>query len=149
MTSRLLALAENGGNPMIIRYLISILVFVAFDAVWLGVVATRFYRDHIGHLMMEQAKLVPALLFYLIFLAGLNLFVLAPHKDSSYATIAQYGAAFGLVTYATFDLTSQAVFIDFPTIVVVVDLCWGAFLSMSIALTTTWILRRMNKHVSS
>jgi uncharacterized membrane protein len=92
--------------------------------------------------MLEQAKLTPALLFYLIFLAGLNLFVLAPHKDSSYGTIAQYGAAFGFVTYATFDLTSQAVFIDFPTIVVVVDLCWGAFLSMSIALVTSWIIRK-------
>ena len=125
-----------------IRYCISFLVFVAFDAVWLGLVAPSFYRTHIGHLMSEEPNLVPALFFYLIFLAGLNLFVLAPNKDSSYKTVALYGSAFGFVTYATFDLTSQAVFLNFPTIVVIVDLLWGAFLSMSISVVTTWILRR-------
>lgn len=127
---------------MIKRYCISFLVFIAFDAIWLGFVAPSFYRANIGHLMQEQPNFISALFFYLIFLAGLNLFVLAPHKDSPYKTIAMYGAAFGFVTYATFDLTSQAVFIDFPTIVVIVDLLWGAFLSMSISLTTAWVLRR-------
>ena len=127
---------------MLIRYIISFLVFVAIDAIWLGFVAVDFYRQHLGHLMREQADLGPAVIFYLIFLAGLNLFVLHPHQKSSYKTIALYAAAFGLVTYATFDLTSQAVFQDFPTIVVVVDLCWGMMLSTCICLVTTWIMRR-------
>lgn len=126
---------------MIVRYFLSLLIFVIIDAFWLGFVAPSFYRQHIGHLMLPQANLVPALFFYLLFLAGLNLFVLAPHQNASYRTIAGYGAAFGIVTYATFDLTSQAVFINFPTIVVLVDLSWGAFLSMSISVITTWILR--------
>ena len=127
------------------RYCISILVFVAIDAIWLGFIAKNFYREHIGHLMLEEAKMVPAVLFYLIFLAGLNLFVINPHKDASYKKISLYGAAFGFVTYATFDLTSQAVFINFPTLVVIVDLCWGAFLSMAISVITTWLLRKQAK----
>lgn len=127
---------------MMLRYFLSIVIFVLIDAFWLGFVAPNFYRQHIGHLMLPEANLVPALFFYLIFLAGLNLFVLDPHQNAPYKTIAAYGAAFGIVTYATFDLTSQAVFLDFPTIVVLVDLGWGAFLSMSISILTTWILRK-------
>lgn len=127
---------------MIVRYLISFAVFVAIDAIWLMFVAPSFYREHIGHLMREQADLRPAVAFYLIFLAGLNLFVLESQKNSSYKDVALYGAAFGCVTYATFDLTSQAVFIDFPTIVSVVDIVWGSVLAMSISVTTTWIVRR-------
>ncbi|MEC7988236.1 MAG: DUF2177 family protein [Myxococcota bacterium] len=125
------------------RYFISIAVFVMVDAFWLGTVASSFYAKHLGHLMRESFAVVPAVLFYLIFLAGLNFFVLAPHWKSSYKKIAAYGAAFGFVTYATFDLTSQAVFKDFPTIVVVVDLIWGTVLSTSIALGTTFLYRKI------
>ena len=126
------------------RYLISIAIFVVVDAFWLGTVASSFYQEHLGHLLRKPFGLAPAVLFYLIFLAGLNLFVLAPHWSSSYKRIAAYGAAFGFVTYATFDLTSQAVFKDFPTIVVVVDLLWGSFLSMTIAVGTTFVYRKIS-----
>jgi len=126
-----------------LRYLISIVVFVVLDVFWIGTIASSFYKEHIGHLMREPFGVVPAVLFYLIFLAGLNLFVLAPHWQASYRKIALYGAAFGFVTYATFDLTSQAVFKDFPTIVVVVDLIWGSFLSMGISVGTTFVYRRL------
>ena len=131
-------------NMMVIkRYLLSIVVFVVIDTFWIGTIAASFYKEHIGHLLRESFAVGPAILFYLIFLAGLNLFVLAPHWKASYRKIALYGAAFGFVTYATFDLTSQAVFKDFPTIVVVVDLLWGSFLSMSISLVTTFLYRKI------
>lgn len=127
---------------LFVQYLISIVVFVFVDGFWLGIAAKSFYAEHIGHLMRTPFLLPPAILFYLIFLAGLNLFVISPHRQSSYRIIAGYGAAFGFVTYATFDLTSQAVFKDFPTIVVVVDLVWGSFLSMAISVITVWLYRK-------
>ena len=51
--------------------------------------------------------------------------------------VAGYGAAFGCVTYATFDLTSVAVFKDFPYLIAGIDLVWGSVLSMSVAVITT------------
>ena len=125
------------------RYLISMVVFVLIDTFWIGTLASSFYRENLGHLLQESFSPLPAILFYLIFLAGLNLFVLAPHWKESYSKISLYGAAFGFVTYATFDLTSQAVFKDFPTIVVVVDILWGSFLSMGIAVGTTFLYRKI------
>ena len=125
-----------------LQFFLSMVVFVFVDTFWIGTLAKDFYAEHIGHLMRTSFLVAPAVLFYFIFLAGLNLFVISPKRDKSYQEIALYGAAFGLVTYSTFDLTSQAVFRDFPTIVVVVDLIWGAFLSMSVSVGTVFLLRR-------
>jgi len=52
------------------------------------------------------------------------------------------GAFFGLVTYATWDLTSLAVLEGFPASLVPIDLAWGAVLASSVAGGTTLVVRR-------
>ena len=101
--------------------------FLALDFAWLTAMGARLYRPAIGHLMRPDFDWLAALLFYAIYLAGLAGFAVAPAR-----TIAQgalRGAAFGLVAYATYDLTNQATLRDWPWLVTVVDLCWGAFAS--------------------
>lgn len=121
---------------MLRSYLTSLVAFIALDSVWLGSIAPEFYRAHIGHLMSERPDLIAAALFYLIFLAGLQLFVLSPLRGASLKRVATYGFAFGVVTYATFDLTSVAVLKGFPYLVAAVDMLWGGLLSMGICLVT-------------
>lgn len=123
---------------MIKQYLTSLLAFVLIDGAWLGLVAPKFYQEYIGHLMKPEADLKAAALFYLLFLVGLNLFVISPHREAGLWTVAAYGAAFGMITYATFDLTSVAVFRDFPYLVAWVDMAWGALLCASISVITAW-----------
>lgn len=109
-------------------------VFFAVDLVWLGVVAADFYRKHLGHLMRPDVQWAPALLFYLLYLAGVLVFAVLPGLESgSLARAVTLGALFGLVAYATFDLTCMALFRDFPLVVVVVDLCWGTLLTGGVA----------------
>ena len=86
--------------------------------------------------MKPEADLVAASLFYLLFLVGLNVFVITPMSDKALSSVAGYGALFGLVTYATFDLTSVAVFKDFSYLVAGIDMLWGACLCASISLLT-------------
>lgn len=117
-------------------YLYSLLAFMMIDSIWLGLIAPQFYRTHIGHLMSESPNLLAAALFYLIFLAGLQFFVLAPLRTESLKRQGLHGLIFGVITYATFDLTSVAVFKDFPYVVAVIDMIWGGVLSMSICLVT-------------
>ena len=126
---------------MIKQYLTSLMVFTLIDGLWLGLVAPKFYRTHIGHLMKPEADLAAAGLFYLLFLVGLNIFVIHPYRAESLITISLYGALFGLITYATFDLTSVAVFTDFPYIVAAVDMLWGSILCASISVITVWFTR--------
>ena len=45
------------------------------------------------------------------------------------ATAALMGALFGLVAYATYDLTNQATLRNWPLALTLVDMTWGAVLS--------------------
>ena len=124
-------------------YATTLLVFLALDSVWLGVIAPGFYRQHIGHLLAEQPNWAAAGLFYLIFIGGLVYFAVEPAaRSASPRTGAFRGALFGLVTYATFDLTSHAMLRDWPAIVTVVDLLWGTALSSGTAALAVALDRR-------
>jgi uncharacterized membrane protein len=115
-------------------YALTALVFFAIDLVWLGVVASGFYRRHLGHLLADQVRWGPALLFYLLFILGILVFAILPGlSDFSLTRTLALGAFLGLVAYATFDLTCAALFKGFPAVVVVVDLVWGTCLSAVVA----------------
>ena len=125
-------------------FAITLPVFFAIDMVWLTVVAPGFYRAQIGSLMKADVNWWAAILFYLVFIAGMVFFVIAPALEKGswrYALFA--GAAFGFVTYATFDLTSLALMKDFPVLVTVVDLVWGTVLSASVCTISFVIARKL------
>jgi uncharacterized membrane protein len=121
-------------------YLIALPVFLGIDMIWLTLVAKNFYAKQIGYLMTKNPNLFAALVFYLIFIAGLIVFVITPALDKkmwTYALLA--GALFGLVTYATYDLTNLATVKDWPLIITIVDLIWGMTLSAAVSVITYFI----------
>lgn len=121
-------------------YAIAFTVFLAIDAVWLTLIAKHFYAKHLGYLMAKNPNLLAALMFYLIFIAGLLFFVITPALDKKmwmHALLA--GLFFGLVTYATYDLTNLATVRDWPLIVTIVDLMWGMCLSTMVSVVTYFV----------
>ncbi len=125
-------------------YLITLPVFFAIDMLWLGIVAKNFYKQQIGFLMTPNINWVAAIVFYLIFIAGLVLFVISPALEkTSLMHALVFGALFGLVTYATYDLTNLATLKDWPILVTLVDLAWGAFLSASVSSVSYLIASRI------
>ncbi len=118
-------------------FLIALAVFFAIDMLWLGVVARRFYRAHLETWLAPKPNWPAAIAFYLVFIVGLVVFVIEPAVDAEAWTDALgRGALFGVVTYATYDLTNQATLRDWPAIVTVVDLTWGMVLAASVAAAT-------------
>jgi uncharacterized membrane protein len=116
-------------------YAVSIAAFLALDLVWLGVVASGFYSEQMGSLLRPEVAWGPAVLFYLLFVAGVVVFVTLPAlAENSRRGVLWRGAFFGLVCYATFDLTSLALIRDFPIAVVWVDLAWGMVLTSVVGL---------------
>ena len=104
-------------------YAVALPVFIALDGVWLGLVAKNFYRDQIGFLMKGEINWTAALAFYLVFVVGLVHFVIAPAiEKNSWMHALLFGALFGLVTYATYDLSNLATLKGWPLLVTVVDL---------------------------
>jgi uncharacterized membrane protein len=118
-------------------YLIAVVTFFALDMTWVGLVAKDFYRNQIGYLLAPNVNWTAAIIFYLLFIAGLVVFVISPavQKQSlMYALV--YGAFFGLITYATYDLTNLATTKDWPLTVTIVDMIWGTVLAASVSVVT-------------
>jgi len=127
-------------------FFIALPVFFAIDMVWLVLVAKKFYQEQIGFLMRPDINWPAAILFYLLFIAGLVTFVISPAIEKhSWQHAIISGAFFGLITYATYDLTNLATMKNWPLLVTAVDLIWGTFLAAAISIITYLIA---NKFIS-
>lgn len=116
-------------------YLICLGAFLAIDFTWLGVVARNFYRKELGELMADSTNWAAAFAFYLLFVVGIVLFVVNPAiQKESLAWSVGIGFLFGLITYATYDLTNLATLANWPLRVTLVDLLWGGVLSATVSL---------------
>ncbi len=125
-------------------YLIALPVFLAIDMIWLGLVAKGFYSKQIGFLMKTNVNWTAAIIFYLIFIVGLVLFVITPALDkNSWQQALLLGALFGLITYATYDLTNLATISNWPILVTFVDLLWGTTLAASVSVITYFIATKI------
>lgn len=116
-------------------YLISLVAFFAVDMLWLGLIAKNLYRKHLGFLMAPSVNWTAAIVFYLLFIFGVLVFVVIPGlKENSLKMTLLRAALFGLITYATYDLTNLATVKNWPVIITFVDLAWGMVLTTLVAL---------------
>ena len=118
----------------VLLYLATVPVFFLIDLVWLGVVARGFYRDQMGSLMADPINWPAGILFYLLWVVGLILFAVGPSLTGGDWTRALLlGAAFGFITYATYDLTNLSTLRDWPLTLTIVDIGWGTVLGATVA----------------
>ena len=106
-----------------------LVTLVCGDLLWLGFIMRDFYQTRLAHLMGDTVQWVPAVLFYLSFISGLLYFAVLPHLTEGVWKVVIASALLGALAYATYDLTNQATLKNWPTIVTVVDILWGAFLA--------------------
>ncbi|MBN2027096.1 MAG: DUF2177 family protein [Actinobacteria bacterium] len=130
----------------VIAYFCFLVPMLAIDVVWLFTMSKRFYSQQIGSLLADSPRLAPAGVFYLIYALGASILVVVRAVDagSGYLEVFLWGALLGLFAYATYDLTNQATLKEWPTIVTVIDLIWGALLTgvvsiISVSLTRAFI----------
>ncbi|MFW5894628.1 MAG: DUF2177 family protein [Bacillota bacterium] len=110
-------------------YVIAFVVFFIVDLLWLGIIAKKLYNEQLGHLLRTDVNWTAAILFYLIFIAGVVTFVLMPAwNDGSFIKALLMGGLFGFIAYSTYDLTNLATMKDWPLFITVVDLLWGTAL---------------------
>ena len=115
-------------------YLVMLTAFFAIDMLWLGLAARSFYQQQLGFLMTPSPNWFVAAIFYLLFIVGILFFVVVPGLESGSLTVTlQRAALFGLITYATYDLTNLATIKDWPVLITVVDMLWGTFLSVAVS----------------
>ncbi|MET1022359.1 MAG: DUF2177 family protein [Arthrobacter sp.] len=124
---------------VILQFLVVAAAFAVIDSVWLKTM-NKFYRNHLGHLMADKPHLGYAVVFYVLYIAGILFFALRPALESgNWLTALGYGAALGTFAYATYDLTNAATLKNWSLVIVVTDIAWGAVLT-ALATLVGWLV---------
>ncbi|MCX4217106.1 MULTISPECIES: DUF2177 family protein [unclassified Pseudomonas] len=109
----------------LIAYVATLLTFLLLDGLWLGVLMAPTYRELLGSLMLDKPLLVPATVFYCLYVFGCVVFVVMP--SLTWQRAARMGALLGVVAYGTYDLTNWATLRGWSAQVSLMDWAWGTF----------------------
>lgn len=125
-----------------IAYAAIIVPFLLLDAVWLTLMGKLVYKPTLGDILLPDVNLPPAIAFYLIYPIGILVFATLPALKAESVTPALiYGALFGALAYATYDLTNHATLRNWTLQITLMDIAWGAFAS-AVAATASYYAAR-------
>jgi len=120
---------------MLKKLLLTLVIFLGIDLLWLGIIAKSFYDKHLG--VFERTLNLPAaFLVYLLIPLGILLFVL-PKANGNAKMALLWGAVYGLIVYGVYDLTNLATLKNWLATMVLVDMLWGMFISGVTSLIVT------------
>jgi uncharacterized membrane protein len=115
-------------------YAVMLVLFPALDFVWIGTLARGLYHAEIGPLLAPTPNLGAAIAFYAIYAAGVLIFAVAPGLErGEWRRVLGMAALFGIVAYATYDLTNLATLKGFTTKLGLVDMAWGTTMTAIVA----------------
>ncbi len=126
----------------LIAYFVMLALFPVLDFVWIGTVARGLYQGEIGALLAPRPNLAAAAAFYAIYSAGVLVFAIAPGLAGDWRRALMLAAFFGLVSYATYDLTNLATLKGFTLKVGLADMAWGAAMTIAVAGVAGLVARR-------
>lgn len=129
-------------KSIIYSYLLTFIVFLLIDMLWLVIIAKNLYQKYLGGFLTDQVNWIAAFIFYMLFVIGISIFAIYPavQKGSVYNAIL-LGALFGFFTYATYDLTNLATLKDWPLPIVFIDIIWGTTLSAIVSFSGYYIVK--------
>jgi uncharacterized membrane protein len=114
----------------VLAYATALLIFGAIDAAWLSIAGNLLYRPLLAPILAPSVRIVPALIFYIIYPIGLTVFAVLPAVKSKLIFPAlQLGFLFGFLAYATYDLTNYATLRNWTLHLTVIDVLYGALAS--------------------
>jgi len=114
----------------IIAYFSGLIAMGVLDGAWLSFATSRIYKPGIGPLMADKPVAAAAIIFYLLYAAGMAYLITLPALAAgSLGSALTRGAVLGFIAYGTYDLTSLAILRGWPVNVTVIDMIWGAILT--------------------
>ena len=118
----------------LIAYGVCVLVMGGLDFIWLSSMSGPLDHREVGAVMAENPNMTAAVVFYLLYIAGILVFAVRPAlANGDWRTAALFGALFGFFAYATYDLTNLATLKVWSLKVSLIDMAWGAFLTATTA----------------
>ncbi len=129
---------------ILILFVATALILLVLDLIGLRFIVRPVFERHVGHLLVEPLRMVPAVLFYLGYVAGVIWFVSMPaFRQGDAASALINGALIGLMAYGTYEFTNYATLRDWSFEQVAVDTLWGGLLTgfsawAGVAITRAW-----------
>ncbi len=123
-------------------YLVALLFLLLFDAIWLLFIVKKFVADNIGHLMAENVKIAPVLVFYPLYALAIIILVLLPAIEGDFSLLKVFflGAVLGIAAYGAYDLTNHATLKDWSFAMTVVDMTWGSFMTGGVSVLSFYLV---------
>lgn len=131
---------------ILIAYFTVLASFAVIDTLWLGTMASRIYRPLLGDILVDNFRVVPAVVFYAFYAAGLVIFAVGPAlRSGEWTSALLWGALFGLFAYGTYDLTNYATLRNWGFQITAIDMAWGTFVSGTASVVayfmSSWLIR--------
>jgi uncharacterized membrane protein len=111
-------------------YLATLACLGVLDLAYLGTFGIKLFKQQLGPgVLRERPVAAAAVLFYLMYSAGVVYFVVLPHSTLGVAGVGIEGALLGLLAYGTYDLTNMATLNKWTWLLVVLDMIWGGLVT--------------------
>ena len=115
------------------------LTILVLDYVWLGIIAKNFIIKEFGNLISVtdnsiDLNLPAGILAWLAIAIMVVTFVTL--RFTGYGSVALYGAIMGFLMYAMYDLTNLTFITNYSLKFTLVDIAWGTFACMAVALVS-------------
>ena len=135
----------NRKVQLLALFILTAIVFLAIDALWLGVLAKDMYAAKLGPIIPLGFDLAAGSVFYIVYISGILYFSIYPALKSGGSRQAiRQGAILGALCYATYDLTNWATIEGWPVEVVIYDILWGAFITGFTAMIVVLLAGRLS-----
>jgi uncharacterized membrane protein len=128
-------------------YFATLPVFLAIDFFWLGFLMSKFYKTELGTLSRGasgsyQTVWGAAAIVYICIPLGIILFVLPRVSTASiFPSAPIWGALYGFILYAVYDMTNYALVDKWPLRMSIVDICWGIFICGTVSTVAAYLDR--------
>lgn len=126
-----------------LAYLIILLTCIAFDAVWLGIVAKESYVTSMKGLMRESFPVWPWITFYPMYTLAISYLVITPaiEDGKNWSSVLIGGAILGMASYGAYNLTNYAIIKNWPLAITFKDWAWGIFMTGSSSLISWYLIK--------
>lgn len=130
---------------IVATYFATAFAVALLDVIWLTQFGPKVYFPTLDPVALPSARLGPAVVFYVAYIAGILALAIWPTRDKPLRTTTITGAMLGAMCYATYDLTNQATLKVWATQITLIDITWGTFLTATGATVGGWVLRRLSR----
>ena len=117
-------------SQMFLLFFVTLAVFTTVDLLWVWTISKRLYRRNLEGLLRAKFNVIPAVVFYLLYIVGLMIFIIMPaFNKSDLGQAMGMGILFGGFTFGTYALINLTIMKDWPLLIMLVDLIEGMFVT--------------------